>query len=211
MPSRSRKKPRVTIRRNPQRANGRETVATIFEAAARILQSEGRAGLNTNRIAERAGISIGALYGYFPNKQAIVLAMARRELDQMRDRVLAALASDPALEPDPVRRAVRALIAAYTARGRVRRILMEALFAQGGSEEMARPVSEVADALLNERAKIFPGGAAPSAIGLYVLTRAVDSVIRTAAYENVAFLRERAFEDELVRLVYGYLGGAPNY
>ena len=210
MPARPRKKLREITRRKPQRANGRETVATIFEATARILQSEGRTGLNTNRIAEKAGISIGALYGYFPNKQAIVLAMARHELDLMRDRVLAALVHDRADETDPIRRAVRALIAGYTARGKVRRILMETLFAHGGSEEMARPVSEIADALLANPQQLFPGGAAPSRIALYVLTRAVDSVIRTATYENVEFLRGRAFEGELVRLVYGYLGAAPS-
>ena len=87
---------------------------------------------------------------------------------------------------------------------------METLFAHGGSEEMARPVSEIADALLANPQQLFPGGAAPSRIALYVLTRAVDSVIRTATYENVEFLRDRAFEDELVRLVYGYLGAAPS-
>jgi AcrR family transcriptional regulator len=207
MPRRPSKKPRETTRRNPQRANGRQTVATIFEATARILQSEGRAGLNTNVIAEKAGISIGALYGYFPNKQSIVLAMARRELDLVRDRVTAALVDVQASEPDPVRRAVRALIAGYNTRGRSRRILMEELFAHGGSEEMARPVYEIADALVAHAASIFPGGVVPSRIGLFVLTRAVDGVIRTATYENVDFLAARAFEDEVVRLVYGYLAG----
>ena len=78
-------------RRTPKRAGSRETVNVIFEATARILASDGRAGLNTNRIAEIAGVSVGSLYGYFPNKDAILLAMARRELDHVRDRVLAAL------------------------------------------------------------------------------------------------------------------------
>jgi AcrR family transcriptional regulator len=110
-------------RRLPQRAGSQATVEAIFEATARILQSEGRGGLNTNRVAEKAGVSIGALYGYFPNKEAILLAMARRELDSLRDRVVAAL-HDAHSGVDPARRAVRALIKGYTARGRARRILM---------------------------------------------------------------------------------------
>jgi AcrR family transcriptional regulator len=196
-------------RRFPQRANARATVEAIFEATARILQSEGRAGLNTNVIAERAGVSIGALYGYFPNKEAILLEMARRELDLVRDRVVDALTRTDA-DVHPVRAAVRAIIKGYGARSRSRRILMETLFAHGGSEEMARPVSEVANVILARGAAIFPKGAqAPSPIGMYVLTRAVDSVIRAATYENVAFVSSPAFENEVVRLVTGYLSAEP--
>lgn len=197
-------------RRSPTRANARATVEAVFEATARILQEEGRAGLNTNAIAERAGVSIGALYGYFPNKEAILLAMARRELDLVRDRVADALtrnAGDPTLHP--VRGAVRALIKGYGTRSRSRRILMETLFAHGGSPEMARPINEIAKLIVERGGDIFPQGAsAPSPIGMFVLTRAIDGVIRTATYESVAFLTAPAFEDELVRLVTGYLTAA---
>ncbi len=52
----------------------------IVEAAAQILERGGPEALNTNDVAERAGVSIGTLYQYFPDKQAILLAAARREL-----------------------------------------------------------------------------------------------------------------------------------
>jgi len=192
-------------RRSPIREGSRETVETIFEATARILQGKGREGLTTNHIAEVAGISIGALYGYFPNKEAILLEMARRELDLVQARVVAALTT--AAEPDvhPVRRAIRALIKGYGTRSRARRILMETLFSLGGSEEMARPVSEIAELLARKASAVLPRGSSlPSPIGMFVLTRAVDSVIRAATYEGVAYLGSAAFEDELVRLVSGY-------
>jgi AcrR family transcriptional regulator len=195
-------------RRIPRRVGSLATVEAIFEATARILQSRGREGLNTNLIAETAGVSIGTLYGYFPNKQAILLAMARREMDALRDRVAAALLDETGEEPDPVRRAVRALVQGYGRRGKVRRILMETLFAHGGSEEMARPVYEIADLVLRHRDRLLPAGApAPSDIGLFVITRAVDGVIRTATYEAVPFLQSRAFEDALLKLVKGFLAG----
>lgn len=198
-----------STRRSPQRARALDTIETIFEATARILQSEGLAALNTNRIAERAGVSIGAIYGYFPNKDAILLAMARRELDALRDRVIAALTDAKDEERDPIRRAIRALIKGYGARGKVRRILMEHLFSRGGSEDMARPVSEVANVLAAQGDAILPKGAKfPSAVGMFVLTRAVDSVIRTATYDNVPFLHSREFEDEIARLIRGYLAAA---
>jgi AcrR family transcriptional regulator len=193
-------------RRIPQRAGSLATVEAIYEATARILQSHGREGLNTNLIAETAGVSIGTLYGYFSNKETILIDMARREIDALRDRVAAALLEEKSDEPDPVRRAIRALVQGYGRHSKVRRILMETLFAHGGSEEMARPVYEIADLVLRHQDRLLPAGAsAPSDIGLFVITRAVDSVVRAATYEAVPFLRSREFESELLKLVKGFL------
>ena len=54
-------------------------VEAIVEAAARIFESEGATGYTTNAIAERAGASIGSVYQYFPDKDAITAALIRRE------------------------------------------------------------------------------------------------------------------------------------
>jgi AcrR family transcriptional regulator len=206
MAERRRAKSLDSKRRIPQRAGSAATVEAIYEATARILQKGGRDGLNTNAIAEKAGISIGTLYGYFSNKNSILLDMARREMDALRDRVVAALLDEKSNEPDAVRRAIRALVKGYGRRSPVRRILMETLFAYGGSEEMARPVHEIADLLLRHRDRVLPAGVSmPSPIGMFVITRAVDSVIRTATYEAVPFLETQEFEDEILRLVRGYL------
>lgn len=56
-------------------------MATILEASALILEAGGFKGLNTNLVAQRAGVSVGTLYQYFPNKDAIVVALSKRELD----------------------------------------------------------------------------------------------------------------------------------
>ena len=66
------------VRRRPRQARAKDTVDVIFEATARILQREGRTALNTNYIAESAGISVGTLYQYFPNRQALITACKRR-------------------------------------------------------------------------------------------------------------------------------------
>ena len=70
-------------RRSPTQLRVRATIDAIFEATARIIEREGIAALNTNRIAERAGLSIGTLYDDFPTI-AILIAMARRRLDKTR-------------------------------------------------------------------------------------------------------------------------------
>jgi AcrR family transcriptional regulator len=72
--------PKAFQRRKPKQARSQATYDSILEAAEQMLQREGPDGLNTNRIAERAGVSIGTLYQYFPDKAAILLAMAQRSL-----------------------------------------------------------------------------------------------------------------------------------
>jgi AcrR family transcriptional regulator len=67
-------------RRSPRQARSRATWEAIVEAAAQILERQGPAALNTNAVAERADVSIGTLYQYFPDKHAILAAAARREL-----------------------------------------------------------------------------------------------------------------------------------
>ena len=60
-----------------------------MEAAARILETAGLAGFTTNAVAERAGVSVGSLYQYFPNKDAITRALIRRELKLLEAAVMA--------------------------------------------------------------------------------------------------------------------------
>ena len=194
-------------RRTPRQARAVDTIEAIFEATARILQTEGRAGLNTNRVAELAGVGIGTLYGYFPNKDAILLAMARRENKAVSAAVAAALMQDLQHTDElPVRLAIRALIKGYGRRNKARRILMETLIAFGHSNEIATASQSIADLIATHGAKLLPKGVrAPSPIALFILTRAVDSVVRAATYEDAKFIASREFEDELTRLVMGYL------
>jgi AcrR family transcriptional regulator len=67
-------------RRSPRQARSRATWAAIVEAAAQVLERGGAEGFNTAAVAERAGVGIGTLYQYFPDKQAILAAAAKREL-----------------------------------------------------------------------------------------------------------------------------------
>lgn len=66
-------------RKRPGQERSAATVAVIVEAAARVLERNGFEGFNTNAIAERAGVSIGSLYQYFPGKDALLSAIIERE------------------------------------------------------------------------------------------------------------------------------------
>jgi AcrR family transcriptional regulator len=66
---------RLQQRRTPNQARSRETLQTVLRATADAIERDGLDRLTTRRVAALAGISVGALYEYFPNKQAIVYAL----------------------------------------------------------------------------------------------------------------------------------------
>ncbi len=70
---------RARPRKQPSQSRARHTVDAIVEAAARILEEQGHGGFNTNAVADRAGVSIGTLYQYFPDKDALLGALIGRE------------------------------------------------------------------------------------------------------------------------------------
>jgi AcrR family transcriptional regulator len=199
------------VRRTPTQPRAQDTVHVILEAAARILQREGRAALNTNHIAERAGISVGTLYQYFPNKEAILVAMARRELATDEASVIKAL-TQPAKdgETDLVRLAIRVLINAYSRRREAHRVAFETLISEGLGDELAATVQKVAQTVGAESHRLLPGRAAPiTPASLFVITRAISGVLRAASQERSPLLGTVEFENELVKLVQTYLAEQP--
>lgn len=83
-------------RKEARQARARHTVDAIIEAAARILEDQGHAGYTTNAVAEVAGVSIGTLYQYFPDKDALMGSLIARETERLLHEVEAASTrSDP--------------------------------------------------------------------------------------------------------------------
>jgi AcrR family transcriptional regulator len=102
-------------------------VDAVLEAAAQLFEREGLAA-TTNRIAERAGVSIGTLYQYFPNKQALLYALAERHLDAAFDRLAAISARLREQQPgwaDTVRALVHEIVALHRDRPRLHHLMYE--------------------------------------------------------------------------------------
>ncbi|EHU1211743.1 MULTISPECIES: TetR/AcrR family transcriptional regulator [Acinetobacter] len=78
-------------RKRPRQARSVATFEAILEAAARILESLGFAGFNTNAVAELAGVSIGSLYQYFPSKESLIVELIRRERAQLSNHIAEAI------------------------------------------------------------------------------------------------------------------------
>jgi len=69
----------VSSRKTPRQARSNELVAAVLDAAVQVLQSEGAQRFTTARVAERAGVCVGSLYQYFPNKAAILFRLQSDE------------------------------------------------------------------------------------------------------------------------------------
>jgi AcrR family transcriptional regulator len=76
------RKPPTQRRKFPRQQRSRATVEAILEATARVLVEEGEERATTNRIAAVAGVSIGSLYQYFPNRESLFRALFDRHLEQ---------------------------------------------------------------------------------------------------------------------------------
>ena len=72
----------ISSRKQPQQTRSAELVATILEAAVQVLAKEGAQRFTTARVAEKAGVSVGSLYQYFPNKAAILFRLQSDEWRQ---------------------------------------------------------------------------------------------------------------------------------
>ena len=103
----ARKRPRAPAaqtaeqRRQPQQERGEKRVEEILDAAAAVIAEVGVQAATTNAIAERAGSSVGSLYHFFPNKEAIVLGLAARYEAEIRDLNRASMSVEAAKVPIP--------------------------------------------------------------------------------------------------------------
>jgi AcrR family transcriptional regulator len=194
-------------RRIPRQARATETVALILEATAQILEAGGLPAFTTTAVAERAGVSIGTLYQYFADKNEILLALARQQMTIGLASIGRALQgeSDPSVE-GRVRAMVQAMVNAFGGRHRARKAVTQAILAQGLGLELMGPIAAfIAAARQREGASPQPLIAALSTEQAFVMSRALAATIRHAIMEEQPFLRSRAFEDEVVRLVVAYL------
>src|SRR5690242_6524267 len=80
-----RRSPSVSSRKRPQQTRSTELVTAVLEAAVQVLAKEGAARFTTARVAERAGVSVGSLYQYFPNKASILFRLQSDEWRQTND------------------------------------------------------------------------------------------------------------------------------
>jgi AcrR family transcriptional regulator len=192
-------RPRPAMRKAPSQARSRATVAAIVEAGARILGQRGWSGFTTNEVAEAAGVSIGSLYQYFPDKLALADAILCRHLDE----VLAVLCkaeegSGPAALIEDL---VAGMIAIHGINPALHRVMLD-LPASAEAHTAHETFQRDYQRRYAELVAACRGKADPMAA--QVLSSAMEGVIHNAV--RAGTLGAPEFKRELTRLVTGYLG-----
>jgi AcrR family transcriptional regulator len=198
------------LRRAPKQVRSRLIVDAIVEAGRRILESDGPGAFTTNRIAERAGISIGSLYRYFPNKEAIVAAICDHETQRALAEIRAA--ERWPIDELPLHDALAAIVDFQMARHQQ---LLElgkdfyrshqseyTLSSLMGSDEV---VKHIRGLLLRHRESVRVRDFDQAA---FLIARGLSAIVRKALEERPEQLFEPAFRTELVDLAVCYLTAA---
>ena len=191
-------------RKVPCQQRSRATVEAIVQAATCILTEHGWAGLTTNAIAERAGVNVGSLYRFFPNKEAIVAELQRRHADTTRSELRKALENLPA-QPS-LNGALTLLVKMLIDEHRVAPAVHKAI-----SEELPRTLRDQTED--TERMRVeFAKGLKPfmenvpdPELAIYVMGVSAHAVIHSVTADRPALLEEPRLICELVALLENYL------
>jgi AcrR family transcriptional regulator len=188
-------------RRAPKQERALHKIALIFEATVRLLDSVEIPDLTTNAIAAKAGISIGTLYQYFDDKEAILDALSARELKGLSSKVMASM--DPKISrtsEERVRLMVSAVFETYGGRQRVHKVLLEHALTQ----RRAR-LNLLLSALSTELSREGRTGPRLTPAEAFVLTNAIAGVLRAVVTSAYPSAQRPALEEALNRLVTGFV------
>jgi len=100
----------IATRKQPRQARSTRLVEDVLQAAIQVLASEGAQRFTMARVAERAGVSVGSLYQYFPNKASVLFRLQHDEWRQTHDMLCAILQDTGKTPPERLRTAVHAFI-----------------------------------------------------------------------------------------------------
>ncbi len=194
----------VKPRKIPAQARSRATVDAIIQAATYILTKVGWEGLTTNAIAERAGVNIGSLYQFFPNKEAIIAELQRRHATDTRTDLLEVLRVLP--DQPSLRDALSLIVEMLVAEHRIAPALHKAIH-----EELPRTVRHLddgKDSLQQQFAQVlkpFMKNVPDPELSIYLMSIAAHAIIHTVTADQPTLLEQPAFVSEVVTLMEHYL------
>ena len=207
VPPRRALKPRKT----PTQARSKATVEAICRAAAQVLQTQGYAGATTDKIAKRAGVSVGSLYQYFPNKDALLVALVERHIAEgfaLVHELVADALHKPSTMVSFLRHVVDAMIAVHEKEPRLHRVLFE---------EAPLPASVRTDIRRRENAltielrgllETFPEVTTRDAgVTAYVTMHTIDALVHDFVLRPPDGIDTSQLKEELVRMLHRHLTG----
>ncbi|MGC1310406.1 MAG: TetR/AcrR family transcriptional regulator [Phormidesmis sp.] len=197
------RKLRITPRKLPKQDRSRVTVDAILTAAAHILTEDGYDTASTNRIAERAGVSIGSLYQYFPNKEAIITALRERHIDEMAE-IVESVVNQTAHQPIDLalHELVKACVAAHQIDPTLHQVLSEQVPRLNQSSAEAKILMLLREFLEQRHDRIQ---AQNLKLTVFILERTIESLVHAAVIERPEFLQEGQLEEAITKLLLSFL------
>ena len=201
------------LRREPKQQRSRQTVDAVLEAVQLVAKRHGARAITTNRIAEVAGVSVGSLYQYFPDKRAIFTALHDRHIEDVR-QVIEQTAADWASAPleDFTRELVQGLVDAHAQVADLHEIVSSAVpeSASGFNDALHHTFGQALSRADPERYSLDE-----TQRMLFVLPRMVESLVHGAAHQARAALTRDGAGNEAIRTVLVYVnsfqGRAPRH
>jgi AcrR family transcriptional regulator len=197
----------LSPRKTPHQARAKVTRDAILEAAAHIIAADGLTAFNTNAVAARAGVSIGSLYQYFPNKDALMVALIEHG---QRRQLLTFETAAAAMSVNALAVMARTLVRAAMQHHHDNSLLATAL----DHEEARLPIKAELDRNLNSageivRAVLIRHAEVLGPINFDQAARTLPALVRavTDAWANLSPPQLDLAEGEAVRAVLGYLTG----
>lgn len=198
-------------RRQPKQRRSIEMCDRILEAAARVFTQHGYARGTTNRIAEEAGISVGSLYQYFPNKEALLAELLRSHIRAGADEIEARLADPSALNGSlevRTRLFVTATVAIHRDNPKLHRVLFEeAPRPPDVVEELRAFETATVSAIESLLAQDPEVDVKDIEIAAYITMTAIESIVHHYASSHPEDADWETLIDQLVLLVVRYLMG----
>jgi AcrR family transcriptional regulator len=195
-------------RRRPKQSRSRQTVEAILDAVIKILKREGFGAITTNHIAEVAGVSIGSLYQYFPDKRAIFIALHGRHIEEIDRVIQTALIENASSSLEVMVRAmVDAIIDAHGEDLKLFELLAtEVPHRADGTKHFAVRLHGVFRLAIASRMQEVKGRDLDRQV--FVVTHMVESLCHGALYRRPTGLSLADAKTEIVRAVLGYLSCA---
>ena len=192
----------ASSRRKPKQQRSRQTVEAVLEAVQRVLVRHGSEAITTNRVAEAAGVSIGSLYEYFPDKQAIFAALHERHVDGVRHVIERTMAhcTSASLE-ELTRELVERLANVHSEDAELHEIVSAAV---PGSADGFKRALQAAFGQLISPTRQDRYTAEETERMLFVLPHMVEALVHGVARQPHVISRGRA-KDEAIRTVAVYL------
>lgn len=195
-------------RKEPNQERARDTVENIVTATAHILEKDGFEKISTNRIADKAGVSIGSLYQYFPTKEAIFSFMMERYVKsqtEMVDKLIEERKSDQNLK-ETVRIIISSIMDSKIKQARFQKMFAHKVLSFGGYESLNRQDDHLI-AVFRKYLEPFGNEVRKENldIALYFVIQSVKALPIAILFQNKIKISDPRVTDELVELVYRYL------